>query len=107
MLMLCCYMFRPYKAISRQHLLKDSNSLYATHIRVVFPRYVADVPSYLFDLFELRLFLYHIRCVALRCEYQALPCVPCDKCKFILLIWCITDGKEDYKRYINAQDVKT
>jgi hypothetical protein len=43
MLLLCCYMFRPYRAIFRQHLFKDSNSLYANHI--VFPRDVVDVPS--------------------------------------------------------------
>jgi hypothetical protein len=54
MLSLCCYMFRPYEAIFRQHLYKDNNSLYAN--RIIFLRYV-DVPSY---LFELRLFLCHI-----------------------------------------------
>jgi hypothetical protein len=48
-------------------LFKDSNSLYANHIE--FLRYVVDVPSY---LFELRLFLCHIRCVVFRCSYQAL-----------------------------------
>jgi hypothetical protein len=51
-------MFRPYKAIFRQHLYKDTNSLYANY--VVFLRYFVDVPSY---LFELRLFLCHIRFV--------------------------------------------
>jgi hypothetical protein len=61
-MLLCCYMFRPYKAIFRQHLSKDSNSLYVN--RIVFLRYVVDVPL---CLFELRLF----------CAYQVLPCVPC------------------------------
>jgi hypothetical protein len=37
-------------------LFKDATSMYANHIRVVFLRYAVDVPSYLFDLFELRLF---------------------------------------------------
>jgi hypothetical protein len=57
MLLLCCYMCRPYKAIFRQHLFKDSNSLYANHI--VFPiyTYIVDVPSY---LFEMRLFLCNV-----------------------------------------------
>jgi hypothetical protein len=55
-------------------LFKDSNSLYTNHI--VFLRYAVDVPSYLFDLFELWLFLCHIRCVVFKCAYQALPCVP-------------------------------
>jgi hypothetical protein len=31
-MLLCYYMFRPYKAIFRQTLVKDSNSLYAKHI---------------------------------------------------------------------------
>jgi hypothetical protein len=56
-------------------LFKDSNSLHANH--VVFLRYAVDVPAYLFDLFELRLFLCHIRCVVFRCAYRALPCVLC------------------------------
>jgi hypothetical protein len=43
---------------------------------MVFLRYAVDVPSYLFDVFELRLFLCHIRCVVFRCAYQVLPCVP-------------------------------
>jgi hypothetical protein len=43
-MLLCCYIFRPYKAILRQHLFRDSNSLYANDI--VFPRYIVDVPSY-------------------------------------------------------------
>jgi hypothetical protein len=57
-MLLCRYMFRPYKATFRQHLFKDSNSLHANHI--VFLRYDVDVPSYLFDLVELWLFLCHI-----------------------------------------------
>jgi hypothetical protein len=57
-MLLCCYMFLPYKAIFRQHLFKNFNSLYTNHI--VFPRYVINVPSY---LFELRLFLCYIGCV--------------------------------------------
>jgi hypothetical protein len=57
LLSLCCYMFRPYKAIFRQHSHTDTNSLYAN--RLVFFRYV-DISSY---LFELRLFLCHIGCV--------------------------------------------
>jgi low temperature requirement protein LtrA len=40
-MLLCCYMFRHYKAIFRQNFFKDSNSLYASHI--VFFRYVVDV----------------------------------------------------------------
>jgi hypothetical protein len=60
-MLLCYYMFRPYKAIFRQQFFKDSNLLYANYI--VFIRYAVDIPSYLFDLFELRLFLCHIRCV--------------------------------------------
>jgi hypothetical protein len=31
-MMLCCYMYQPYKAIFRLHLFKDANSLYANHI---------------------------------------------------------------------------
>jgi hypothetical protein len=58
MLLLCCYMFRPYKAIFRQHLYGDTNSLYAN--RIIFLRNVVDVLSY---LFEFRLFLCHIGCV--------------------------------------------
>jgi hypothetical protein len=55
-----CHIFRPYtsKAIFRQHLYKDTNSMYAN--RLVFLRYVVDVPSY---LFELQLFLCHAGCV--------------------------------------------
>jgi hypothetical protein len=68
--MLCYYMFRPYKVIFGQHFFKDFNLLYANHI--IFLRYAVDVPSYLFDISELRLFLCHIRCA-----YQALPCVRC------------------------------
>jgi hypothetical protein len=56
-------------------LFKDSNSLHANHI--VFLRYAVDVPTYRFDVFELRLFLCHIRCVVFRCAYGALLCVPC------------------------------
>jgi hypothetical protein len=72
-MLLCYYMFRPYKAIFRQHLFEDSNSLYANYI--VFLWYAADVPAYLFDLFELRLFLCHIRCVVFCYAHQALPYV--------------------------------
>jgi hypothetical protein len=63
-MLLCCYMFRPYKAIFRQRLFKDSNSLYANYI--VFLRYAVDVTSY---LFVLRLFLCHTRYVVFRCAY--------------------------------------
>jgi hypothetical protein len=43
-MLLCYYMFRPYKAIFRQQFFKDSNSLYAIHL--VFLKYVVDVPSH-------------------------------------------------------------
>jgi hypothetical protein len=52
-------------------LIKNSNSLYANHIIL---RYVVDVPSY---LFELRLFLCHIRCVVLPC-LPVLELILCD-----------------------------
>jgi hypothetical protein len=57
-MLLCCYMFRPYKAIFRQHLYRDTNSLYAN--RIIFLRNVVDAPSF---SFEFRLFLCHIGCV--------------------------------------------
>lgn len=49
--------------------LQDSNSLCSYHIVL---RFVVDVPSCLFDLSELRVFLCHIRCVVVRCAYQEL-----------------------------------
>jgi hypothetical protein len=51
-------------------LFKDSNSLYANH--VVFLSYAVDVPSYLFELFELQLFLCHTKCAVFRCGYQGI-----------------------------------
>jgi hypothetical protein len=35
-------------------------------------------------LYQLRLFLCHIRCVVLSCAYQALPCLPCIQCNRML-----------------------